>query len=77
MANDPNQPVVLTSVPNEGLANMIKAALEERGIAAYVQGGLTAGFRAEVPGEVQVLVRRSDVEAARGILQALSEEETD
>ena len=75
MANDPNQPIVLTSVPNEGLANMIKAALEERGIAAYVQGGLTAGFQTAVPGEVQVLVRRIDVEAARGILQALAEEE--
>jgi len=71
MPNDPDRPVVLTAVAGEAQAAMIVAALEEEGIKAHAQGGLTAGFRAEVPGDVQVLVRHADLDRARELLQSI------
>ena len=72
MPEDPDRPVVLTSVPGEAQAVMIVAALEERGVQARTQGELTSGFRAEAPGQVQVLVRHSDLERAREILDTIA-----
>ena len=72
MPADPDRPVVLSSVPSEAQAVMIVAALEDRGIQARTQGELTSGFRAEAPGQVQVLVRLSDLERAREVLDTIA-----
>ena len=71
MSDDPGRPVVLTSVPSEAQAAMIVAALEREGIKAHAQGSLTSGFRAEAPGNVQLLVRQADLARARTLLQAI------
>ena len=64
MADDPNRVAVLTTVPSEAQAEMIAAALEAEGLDARTTGALTIGFRAEVPGGVQVLVRQGDLAQA-------------
>ena len=71
MPDDPNQPTLLTAVPSEPQAVMIVAGLEDEDIPAWIMGALTSGFRAATPGQVQVLVRQSDVERAREILRAI------
>ncbi len=70
MADDPNRPVVLTTVPSEMRAAIIVAALSERGIEAQTVGELTSGFRAEAPGDVKILVRQVDLERAQAVLQS-------
>jgi hypothetical protein len=69
MMDDPNEPVVLTTVPSEAQAAIIVAALRERGIEAQAIGQLTSGFRAEAPGWVKVLVRQADRAAAQAVLR--------
>jgi hypothetical protein len=69
MAEDPNRPVVLTTVPTEVQAALIVAALCEQGIEAQTIGELTSAFRAEVPGGVSILVRQADLNRARVVLQ--------
>lgn len=71
MPDDPNQPTLLTVVPTEPQAVMIVAGLEDENIPAWIMGALTSGFRAATPGQVQVLVRQSDVERAREILRSI------
>ena len=70
MADDPNRPVVLTTVPTEEQAAVIVAALDAQGIEAQAVGQLTSGFRAEAPGGVSVLVRQADLARAQTVLQA-------
>ena len=72
MTTDPNNPEVLTSVPSDLEAAAIVAALAARGVEASTTGGYTAGFRAEAPGNVNVIVRQEDLHRAR---QALAENE--
>jgi hypothetical protein len=57
--------VVLAVVPTELEAELILEALEAEGIHAEQAGQLTAGFRAEAPGGVRILVRTGD--ASRGL----------
>lgn len=71
MSNDPNNPVVLTSVPSEIEATAIVTALGAEGIEAMMTGALTAGFRAEAPGEVQVLVHEKDFFQAKRVFDEL------
>jgi hypothetical protein len=59
---------VLISVPSEIEAAAIVSVLSERGIEATATGGLTAGFKAEAPGEVKVLVSAADAERAKLVL---------
>jgi len=59
---------VLISLPTEYEAVLMVQALEARGIQAYADGALTSGFRAEAPGEVKVIVRQSNLVAARAFL---------
>lgn len=73
MTTDPDHLEALTSTPNESRAAMIVAALKDGGIDAVAEGGLTAGFRAETFGEVKVMVRSSDLEAARAALAEYKE----
>ena len=72
MPDDPNRPILLTTVPTEPQAVMIVAALQDQGVPAWTTGALTSGFQAAAPGQVQVLVRQGDVERAREILQAIN-----
>ena len=72
MADDPEQPVVVATARTEIEAAVIAAALDEAGIAAQVVGGLTSVYRAEAPGEVRVLVHRTDLERAREVLRERS-----
>jgi hypothetical protein len=71
MTDDPNQPVVLTTVPTDVQAALIVAALRERGIEAQSVGELTSGFRAEAPGDVKILVRQADLARAQAALRAV------
>ena len=75
--SDPKSPVVLTSVPSEIEAAAIVTAMSAEGIEATATGGLTAGFRAEAPGEVQVMVRREDLAEARRLFDELLENRGD
>lgn len=73
MADQTDAPVCLTTVGNETLAAMIVAALDQRGIQARAVGELTSGFRAEIPGGVDVLVRRSELERALTVLEEIKQ----
>ena len=70
MTEDPNTPVVAISVPNDIEAAAIVAALGRNGIEAMATGEFTAGFRAEAPGAVQVMVKQADLEQARSLLDS-------
>ncbi|GJM19880.1 MAG: hypothetical protein DHS20C14_20930 [Phycisphaeraceae bacterium] len=70
--NEGEAPVVVAEYETELQAGFARSLLEEHGIEARMVGGLTAGFRAEAPGRVRVLVHAADLERARAIL---SEEE--
>ena len=59
---------VFISVPSEIEAAAIVGLLSEEGIEAKATGGLTAGFKAEAPGEVKVLVAAADADRAKRVL---------
>ncbi len=69
MTDRPEHVVPVTSVPLEMEAGVIVAALKEHGIKAVMSGVNTAGFRAEAPGQVQILVAEEDLARARQILE--------
>ena len=50
-------------------------ALAGYDIEAFATGGATAGFKAEAPGSVQVLVRRADLERAERALAEIEKDE--
>ena len=66
---NPERIALLTSTPTEMHAGIIVAALDERGIKSTMTGTYTAGFRAEAPGWVQVLVSENDLPAAKEVLE--------
>lgn len=74
MENPPEHLSVLTSFPTEAQAVIVVAALGEAGISATATGGFTAGFKAEAPGWVQVLVAEEDLPVAQNTLRQLQEE---
>lgn len=74
MSIDPNDPEVLTSVRNDLEAAPLIAALAGLGIEATQTGSFTADFRAEVPGEVRVLVRHEDFARAKAALEKIGED---
>jgi hypothetical protein len=61
----------LTTVSNEFEAAAIVNALEAEGIRGESVGGYTAGFRAESPSGVTVLVLEDDLGRAKSILSEL------
>jgi pentatricopeptide repeat protein len=65
---------VLTSVPHEFEAEMIVGALHRYGIQAASTGGFVSNFKAEAPGNVRVLVKRSDLERAVELLDEMQED---
>ncbi len=70
MTADPNRPEKLLSVRTEIEATAIVTALAEYDVEAFAAGGYTAGFRAEAPGYVTVLVKHADLDRAK---QAVAE----
>ena len=75
MADPSSSPCVLSSVANEVEAAGMVTALAEYGIEASMVGGFTAGFKAEAPGSVQILVRRSDLDEAKRALAEIQRDE--
>lgn len=77
---DQSEPVVIARPATEIEAAIMRGALDAEGIPSWVVGGLTAGFRAEAPGQAKLLVRAADAERAREILaqaEARADEDTD
>lgn len=68
VSDDNDRFVALMSAANEAEAAMVVAALECQGVSAHPEGGLTAGFRAEAPGHVRIVVKKSQLEQARAVL---------
>jgi len=64
---DLNGPVILCEFDTELQATALLAELQAGGIDASTTGGFTAGFRAETPGLVQVVVRQKDLVRAKAI----------
>jgi Putative prokaryotic signal transducing protein len=80
MAKSPEHPehvVPVTSMPNELEAGVVVAALEEVGIKSTMSGVYTAGFRAEAPGQVQILVAKEDEARAREVIRLGEENKED
>lgn len=65
---DPGAPVEIAQYDTELSAQFAQTRLREEGIESRVVGGATAGFRAEAPGRVHLLVHRKDADRAREIL---------
>jgi hypothetical protein len=66
---DPQSPQRIASFTSELPAEALVKALAAEGIRAMAVGGYTSGFRAEAPGEVQVVVASKDLPQAREILE--------
>jgi pheromone shutdown protein TraB len=75
MADHSDHIVPLTSAPDEMEAGIIVAALEEHGIKATMSGVYTSGFRAEAPGQVQILIAERDLARAQEVLELAEEEQ--
>lgn len=60
--------VTLAFFPTEVEATMVADELKREGIQAEPAGILTAGFRAEAPGRVKVLVHETDLAKAKTLL---------
>jgi cyclic pyranopterin phosphate synthase len=63
--------VTLKTVPTDLEGRMIASALSANGVEAQVTGEFTAGFRAEAPGQVRVVVRSEDLDRAQEILASI------
>jgi hypothetical protein len=70
---DSEQLKTLTVVTTDFEASAIVSALEAEGIRARAVGGYTAGFRAETPGGVAVIVAEPDLDRANVVLKELRE----
>lgn len=69
---------ILVKVDSEWEAELIKGILTDRGIRVALGGTQAAGFRAEAPAQVNVVVPEHDVERAAEILREASmNDETD
>lgn len=68
MHEDDDNIVTLAFFPTEVEATMIADELKRAGIQAEPAGILTAGFRAEAPGRVKVLVHQNDFEKGKALL---------
>ncbi|MCE5302651.1 MAG: DUF2007 domain-containing protein [Planctomycetaceae bacterium] len=77
MAADPNRPEVLLSISSEIEASAIVNALADRGVHAMAVGGYIAGFRAEAPSSVAVVVKLSDFERAKQALIEIQHEQAE
>jgi Putative prokaryotic signal transducing protein len=77
MAKYTERLMLLESTPTEMEAGVIVAALEQGGIQATMTGTYTAGFRAEAPGWVKILVAEDDLPRARTMMRDVVHENLD
>lgn len=77
MTNDHPDPVVVARYPTEFEASLTRNMLSEAGIPSELVGGMTAGFRAETPGMVEVLVPGQYAEEAKLLIEEQEEGESD
>ena len=77
-SNEPNlnnQELVTVAERPDGMsASIIVSVLQDAGIRATSNGEFTAGFRAEAPGMVRILVFESDAERARQVISEIKRE---
>lgn len=69
--------VKLIGFPYETGAAHVVAALDAVGIRSVTDGTATAGFRAEAPGEIRVMIAERDLERAKKILEEAQQETSD
>ena len=74
MTDDSITAVELTSAANDMEAAAIVAALNAEGIETVTTGDFTAGFRAEAPGNVQIIVKSCDLARGQELLQRFKED---
>ena len=74
MAEVADSIVRLTSTPREIEAATIVAALADHGVRATTTGTYTAGFRAEAPGWVHILVAADDLTRSQELLEDIRRE---
>ena len=74
MTTDESRTSIVAQLPSEWQADILNDVLRDQGIDAQVVGGLTAGFRAEAPGLVRVIVPEEQYEAALAALAAHQKE---
>jgi hypothetical protein len=77
MPERPEHLARLTSRPTEMEAGIVVATLNENGIRAIATGAATAGFRAEAPGWVQILVAEEDLPRAEELLAGIDQHQDD
>ncbi|MDG2014192.1 MAG: DUF2007 domain-containing protein [Pirellulaceae bacterium] len=75
MTNTPDNLKTLVQVENELHGSLIVSSLKEAGIHATLTGVFTAGFRAEAPGYVSVIVEAKDLAKAQEILKTIETSE--
>jgi hypothetical protein len=75
MNSDLQSPQVLCRTANEAEAAVIVAALAEKGVLAMAVGGFTAGFIAEAPGDVSIMVSQGDLPVAQKALHEFRQSE--
>ena len=68
MSTQPESLKVVREASGDIEATNLRAALEEAGIECQSVGDYTAGFRTEVPGGLQILVKAADYERAQAVL---------
>lgn len=69
---EPQEPVTVFTTNDPTIADMVRNALHEEGIAAEVSGESQGGF-AGVLSEVEVLVKAADADKALRIVEELEE----
>ena len=77
MHEDDDAVVTLAFFATEVEATLIADELKREGIQAEPAGLLTAGFRAEAPGRVKVLVHQNDLARAKELLDAYTTSKLD
>ncbi len=75
MTDDTNDLVVLTTTLTEVEGAVIVSALRGAEIEATMDGGFVAGFKAEAPGGVRVIVRQVDADRAKELLRQIRDSE--
>lgn len=66
--SEPTNPVLLTEVLTEANAILLRDALAEHDLRVVYDGTAIAGFRAEAPAMVRVLVAQEDLERAQQLI---------
>ena len=67
--------IVIYSAGHEAEAAVVVNALTRAGVMSKMHGEFTAGFRAEAPGDVKILIHPSDETAAKAVLRDIETDE--